>query len=70
MTEYGDLILKIFHKNNFTYSSGMTWENLLKVVLAENDEESRELLIKVNYCFLKQLCEISHVVIVSSRRFY
>ena len=49
MTEYGDLILKIFHKNNFTYSSGMTWDTLLKVVLAENDQESRELLYKVTH---------------------
>ena len=47
MSEYGDLILKVFHKNNFTYTSGMTWENLIKIVTQDDDEESRELLKKV-----------------------
>ena len=49
MSEYGDLILKVFHKNNFTYTSGMTWENLIKIVTQDDDEESRQLLKKVRF---------------------
>jgi len=47
MSENGDLILKVFHSNNITYSSGMTWENLLRVICREEDEDSKKLLTKV-----------------------
>ena len=47
MSENGDLILKVFHSNNITYSSGMTWDNLLKVITREEDEDSRRLNQKV-----------------------
>jgi len=55
MSEYGDLILKVFHKNNFTYSSGMTWENLLRIVTQEDDEDSKELLKKFNEELIKKM---------------
>lgn len=47
MTEYGDLILKIFHKNNYTYSSQMTLDNLFSMVTKDSDEESKHILHKV-----------------------
>lgn len=53
MTEYGDLILKVFHKNDFTSSCPMSWENLIMNICTSNDEESKDLLLKVrNYSFL------------------
>jgi len=57
MSEYGDLILKVFHKNNFTYTSGMTWENLLRIATQEDDEESRELLQKFDKELIKKMQE-------------
>ena len=49
MTEYGDLILKIFHKNNYTYSSQMTLDSLIKLVSNDSsDQESKLILQKVN----------------------
>lgn len=47
MTEYGDLILKIFHKNNYTYSSQMTLDNLIRMVSNDSDQESKLNLQKV-----------------------
>ena len=47
MTEYGDLILKIFHKNNYTYSSQMTLDSLFTMVSNDSDEESKQILHKV-----------------------
>lgn len=47
MAEYGDLILKIFHKNNYTYSSQMTLDSLIQMVSKDSDQESRQILQKV-----------------------
>jgi len=55
MSEYGDLILKVLHKNNFTYSYGMTWENLVRIVTQEDDEDSKELLRKFNDELIKKM---------------
>ena len=51
MTEYGDLILKIFHKNNYTYSSQMTLDSLIQMVSSDSDQESRRVLQKVRIFF-------------------
>lgn len=29
MTDYGDTMLKIFHKNNYSNSSPLDWESLI-----------------------------------------
>lgn len=57
MTEYGDLILKIFHKNNYTYSSQMTLDSLIKMISSDSDHESRQILQKVS---LKNIKKIKH----------
>ena len=48
MQEYGDLILKVFHKHNFTYSATMDWQSLLSRIEEQDDEESRSLLNILN----------------------
>jgi COMPASS component SWD3 len=61
MSEHGDLILKVFHKNNYTYTSGMTWENLLRIVTQEEDDESKELLKKFNEELIKKMqCQFTN----------
>jgi WD40 repeat protein len=55
MSENGDLILKVFHSNNITYSSGMTWDNLLKVITREEDEDSIKLNRKLNEVLMRNM---------------
>jgi len=55
MSENGDLILKVFHSNNITYSSGMTWDNLLRVITREEDEDSRRLNQKLNEVLMRNM---------------
>jgi len=55
MSENGDLILKVFHSNNITYSSGMTWDNLLKVITREEDEDSRRLNQRLNEVLMRNM---------------
>ena len=44
MAECGDIILKIFHSNNLTYSNGMNFEHLIEVIQRNNDQESMKVL--------------------------
>lgn len=44
MSECGDMILKIFHSNNLTYSNGMNFENLLDIIHKKNDQESIKII--------------------------
>lgn len=44
MSECGDLILKIFHSNNLTYSNGMNFENLINIIQSNNDTESLRIM--------------------------
>jgi len=44
MSECGDSILRIFHSNNLTYSSGMNFENLMDIIQKKNDPESLKVL--------------------------
>ena len=37
MAECGDLILKIFHSHNLTYSSGINFDNLMEIIQKSND---------------------------------
>ena len=47
MAECGDLILKIFHKQNLTYSRGINFENLLDIIRESHDQESEVILNKI-----------------------
>lgn len=44
MSECGDLILRVFHSNNLTYSSGMNFENLYEIIQKKNDPESMKII--------------------------
>jgi hypothetical protein len=47
MSECGDMILRIFHSNNLTYSNGMNFENLIEILQSNNDEASLQLMNSV-----------------------
>ena len=64
MSECGDLILRVFHSNNLTYSSGMNFENLYEIIQKKNDPESMKIInmvnltfTKLNEKFMKRICE-------------
>jgi len=57
MSSHGDIILKIFHRNNLTYSPGMNWESLIQIINSTNDPESVELLETLNQHFIRRLNE-------------
>ena len=44
MSECGDMILRIFHSNNLTYSNGMNFENLIEILQNNNDQSSLQLM--------------------------
>jgi hypothetical protein len=44
MSECGDMILRVFHSNNLTYSNGMNFETLLEIIQKNNDRESMKLM--------------------------
>ena len=44
MSECGDMILRIFHANNLTYSNGMNFEHLMEIIQRNNDEESLRIM--------------------------
>jgi hypothetical protein len=50
MSECGDMILKIFHSNNLTYSNGMNFENLLDIIHKKNDQEHIKIINMVIFC--------------------
>lgn len=55
MTECGDLILRIFHANNLTYSNGMNFENLMEIIQKNNDQESMRIMQVVRFEYLEYL---------------
>ena len=55
MEEFGDLILKIFHKQNLTYSKGINFENLMEIIRNSNDTESENILNKINQKFMEKM---------------
>jgi len=52
MSECGDMILRIFHSNNLTYSNGMNFENLLEIIQKNNDQESIKIINMVKEIIL------------------
>ena len=57
MTECGDMILKIFHTHNMTYSNGINFENLIEIIQKSNDEKSENILKMINEKFMKRIME-------------
>jgi hypothetical protein len=57
MAECGDMILKIFHTHNLTYSNGINFENLLEIIQKSKDEESIKILNMINEKFMNKLME-------------
>ena len=57
MAECGDLILKIFHSHNLTYSNGINFENLMEIIQKSNDQESIKILKMINEKFMKRLMD-------------
>ena len=55
MSECGDMILRIFHSNNLTYSNGMNFENLLDIIQKNNDQESLKIMnmVTIIYVYFK-----------------
>jgi hypothetical protein len=48
MSECGDLILRIFHQNNLTYSNGINFEQLLEIIQKNGDQESLRIMQTVS----------------------
>ena len=57
MSECGDMILKIFHNHNLTYSNGINFENLLEIIQKSDDQESLKVLNMINEKFMKKLMD-------------
>lgn len=57
MTECGDMILKIFHTHNMTYSNGINFENLIEIIQKSNDEKSEKILKMINEKFMNRIME-------------
>lgn len=57
MSECGDMILRVFHSNNVTYSSGLNFENLLEIIQNNNDQESMKVMNMLNEKFMKRIME-------------
>ena len=55
MAECGDLILKIFHKQNLTYSKGINFENLIDIIRESHDKESENILNKIQQKFMEKI---------------
>ena len=47
MKEYGDVILKAFHKSNMTYNSGLNFQNLLDVMQKSGDNQTFQNIQKI-----------------------
>ena len=47
MKEYGDVILKAFHKNNMTYNSGLNFQNILDIMQKNGDDNSFNMIQKI-----------------------
>ena len=55
MNDCGDLILKIFHKKNLTYSNGISIESLLDIIKESHDPETEQILEMINKKFLDKI---------------
>ena len=57
MTECGDVILKLFHSHNLTYSNGINLERLSEIIQNSNDEKTGEILKKITDKFMKKMMD-------------
>ena len=57
MSEWGDIILKIFHNHNLTYSNAITFESLIDIIKRSKDEKSETILQKINEKFMKKIMD-------------
>ena len=55
MAECGELILKIFHKQNLTYSNGINFENLMEIIQESHDKESENIINILNKKFMDKI---------------
>ena len=55
MNDCGDLILKIFHKKNLTYSNGISIESLLDIIKESHDPETEQILEMINKKFMDKI---------------
>ena len=54
MTECGDVILKLFHSHNLTYSNGINLEKLNEIMQNSKDSKTAEILKKITDKFMKK----------------
>ena len=57
MSECGDMILKIFHNHNLTYSSGINFDCLIDIIKKSNDEKSGNILKMIEEKFRKRISD-------------
>ena len=57
MSEWGDIILKIFHKHNLTYSNEITFESLIDIIKRSKDENNHSILEKIRDKFMKKIMD-------------
>ena len=57
MTECGDVILKLFHSHNLTYSNGINLEKLSEIIQNSHDEKTGEILKKITDKFMKKMMD-------------
>ena len=57
MTECGDLILKLFHSHNLTYSNGINLEKLNEIIQNSKDDKAAEVFKKITDKFMKKMLE-------------
>ena len=55
MSECGDMILKIFHNHNLTYSSGINFDCLIDIIKKSKDEKSGSILKMIEEKFRKRI---------------
>ena len=57
MTECGDVIMKLFHSNNLTYSNGINYQRLSEILQNNNDPKTKDILKKITDKFMKKMLE-------------
>ena len=55
MIECGDMILKIFHNHNLTYSNGINFESLIDIIQKSQDPKKESILKIINEKFMKKI---------------
>ena len=55
MSECGDMILRIFHMHNLTYSNGINFESLIEIIKKSRDQKSEELIKNIQEKFMNKI---------------